>query len=163
MNKLDITKAKIHTGESLSIVLANWRKQGETIVFTNGCFDIMHLGHVDYLSKAADMGTKLVIGVNTDSSVSNIKGPNRPITNETSRSMLLAALHFVDAVILFGEATPKELIAIVKPDVLVKGADYTKETIVGHDFVVANGGKVETIAFLDGYSTSSIINKIKTT
>jgi rfaE bifunctional protein nucleotidyltransferase chain/domain len=134
----------------------------EKVVFTNGCFDILHLGHIDYLTKAADLGDRLIIAVNTDASVSALKGPSRPIIDEETRAMKLASLVFVDAVILFGEQTPLKLITEVKPNVLVKGGDYTIDTIVGASEVQDNGGEVEVIPFLEGHSTTSIINKIIT-
>ncbi|MBK0382208.1 D-glycero-beta-D-manno-heptose 1-phosphate adenylyltransferase [Pedobacter sp. SD-b] len=137
-----------------------WKKEKQQLVFTNGCFDIMHLGHVDYLSKAADLGTKLIVGLNSDASTKNLKGPTRPICNQKSRAGLLAALFFVDAVILFDEQTPINLISRILPDVLVKGADYNIDQIVGAKEVLANGGEVKTISFLEGYSTSSIEQKI---
>lgn len=152
---------KIKTAETLKTTLEQWHKDGEKVVFTNGCFDILHRGHVDYLSKAADLGDKLIIGVNTDASVSGLKGPQRPIQDEDSRLFILAGLGFVDAVILFSEDTPYELIKTVQPDVLVKGSDYKPEDIVGYDIVTAKGGKVATIDFIDGYSTSKIESKIK--
>jgi rfaE bifunctional protein nucleotidyltransferase chain/domain len=137
-----------------------WRLNNEKIVFTNGCFDLLHLGHIDYLSKAADLGTKLVIGLNSDLSTQNLKGPNRPICNQTSRAALLASLFFVDAVILFEEPTPITLISTILPQVLVKGADYEIENIVGAKEVIANKGEVKTITFLPGYSTTAIEQKI---
>lgn len=137
-----------------------WKSAGEKVVFTNGCFDILHLGHVDYLEKARQQGDRMVLGLNTDASVGKLK-PGRPIVNEYSRARLMAALEFVDAVILFGEETPYELIKAIKPDILVKGDDYTVENIVGADIVVGNGGEVKTIPLVQGYSTTSIINKIK--
>jgi len=154
-------KNKIIDPEQLNSLISGWKQSGERIVFTNGCFDIIHQGHIDYLSKAADKGTKLIIGVNTDSSVSRIKGPNRPIQDEYSRMMILAAMEFVDALILFDEETPIDLINQVIPNILVKGSDYKAEDIVGYDTVVNNGGKVETLDFLPGYSTSAIEQKIK--
>lgn len=154
-------RAKILSVDALSVKVDEWRKAGYKIVFTNGCFDILHLGHIDYLSKAADKGDVLVVGLNTDASVSSIKGPHRPINDQQSRAMILAALIFVGAVVLFEEETPYELIRLVKPDVLIKGADYKIEEIVGYDIVTARGGKVETIPFIDGYSTSLIEQKIK--
>ena len=154
-------KNKLISIEQLDNLISNWKQAGERIVFTNGCFDIIHQGHIDYLSKAADKGTKLIIGVNTDSSVSRIKGPNRPIQDEHSRMMILAAMEFVDALILFDEETPINLINQVVPNILVKGSDYKAEDIVGYDTVVNNGGRVETLNFLPGYSTSSIELKIK--
>jgi rfaE bifunctional protein nucleotidyltransferase chain/domain len=133
------------------------------IVFTNGCFDILHRGHIEYLAKAADFGDVLVIGLNTDASVSRIKGPSRPIQDELSRAHIMAALEFVDLVVYFDEDTPYDLIKRIQPDVLVKGADYRVEDIVGYDIVMAKGGRVETIAFLPGHSTSSIEKRIQNT
>ncbi len=131
------------------------------MVFSNGCFDILHLGHIDYLEKARELGDKLIIGLNNDSSVKDLKGEDRPINDETSRARMLAALSFVDAVVLFAEDTPYELIKKLLPDILVKGNDYLAENIVGADIVVANGGEVKTVALVPGYSTSSIIEKIR--
>ena len=139
-----------------------WRFKQKKIVFTNGCFDLLHLGHIDYLSKAKDCGDVLLVGINTDRSVKMLgKGSNRPITDENARATIIAALHFVDAVVLFDEETPYELIKTVQPDVLVKGSDYLAEDIVGYDVVKEKGGKVITIDFLPGYSTTEIIRKIK--
>lgn len=140
-----------------------WQQAGLNVVFTNGCFDILHRGHVDYLAKAADLGDKLVVAVNTDASVSLLKGKHRPIQDEQSRLQILASLQCVSAVVLFGEQTPYELIKLVEPNVLVKGSDYKAQDIVGYDVVTKLGGKVNTIAFIDGYSTSAIEHKIKTT
>jgi rfaE bifunctional protein nucleotidyltransferase chain/domain len=162
MKNLDIINRKILNPKSLSAMLSLWRFQQKKIVFTNGCFDLLHPGHIDYLSKAKDEGDVLVVGVNTDRSVQMLdKGANRPVTNENARALILAALHFVDAVILFDEETPYELIKTVQPDILVKGSDYLAEDIVGYDVVKAKGGKVITIDFLPGYSTTGIIRKIK--
>jgi D-glycero-beta-D-manno-heptose 1-phosphate adenylyltransferase len=162
MKKSEALHAKLHTRESIAPALAGWRSKGRRIVFTNGCFDLLHLGHVDYLSKAADLGDVLVIGLNTDASVKRLKGEHRPITDERSRASLLAALYFVDAVIPFEEPTPYELIQHIQPDVLVKGADYKrKEDIIGYDIVEAKGGEVKTIEFLPGYSTSLIEARIR--
>ena len=152
---------KIHTLDSLSKKIRSWNDANEKIVFTNGCFDLIHRGHVDYLSKAADLGTKLVIGVNTDASVNQLKGLHRPIQDEYTRQFILAAFEFVDAVILFGEQTPYDLINFIQPDVLVKGSDYKPEDIVGYDIVKAKGGEICTIDFLPGFSTSLIEKKIK--
>lgn len=143
--------------------VAEWKSKGEKVVFTNGCFDIVHLGHVDYLEKARNLGDHLVLGLNTDASVSRFKGPNRPIQDETSRARLLASFQFVDLVVLFNEDTPKELISALVPDVLVKGSDYLAENIVGADVVQRAGGKVTTLDFVAGYSTSKVIEKIKKT
>ena len=161
MTKLQTIENKVVTLDQLHKFLNMWRLKDHKIVFTNGCFDLLHLGHIDYLSKAADLGTKLVIGLNSDLSTSNLKGPHRPITNEKSRSRLLASLFFVDAVVLFDEPTPLNLITSIKPEVLVKGADYTIDKIVGADVVLANGGDVKTIEYIEGYSTTAIEQKIR--
>ena len=156
-----MTESKILTREQASQQAEKWRAEGQQIVFTNGCFDIVHLGHIDYLEKARSLGNRLILGLNTDESVSCIKGPLRPVVNEYARARLMAALEFVDAVTLFGEPTPLELIEAVKPDVLVKGDDYTVATIVGADFVLGRGGRVETVALVPGYSTTKLIDRIK--
>ena len=158
-NKI-INNKIFHSRESLVKVRDQWKHRQEKVVFTNGCFDILHLGHIDYLSKAADLGERLIIGVNTDASVSKIKGPNRPIIEEVTRLTKLASFAFVDGVILFDEETPVELIKSVRPDVLVKGGDYKISTIVGADFVKQNGGNVIVIPFLEGHSSTNYINKI---
>ena len=161
MSKLEQLKTKIYTPEKLKSQLAIWAFQNKKVVFTNGCFDLLHLGHIDYLSKAKDLGDILIIGLNTDKSVRNIKGESRPITDEFSRASILASLSFVDAVIFFGEETPYDLINFVQPDILVKGSDYNEEDIVGYDIVKAKGGEVKTLDFLVGYSTSAIEKKIR--
>jgi rfaE bifunctional protein nucleotidyltransferase chain/domain len=148
------------TNTALAKQVNSWQLHNEKVVFTNGCFDILHLGHIDYLTKAADLGDRLIIAVNTDASVSALKGPSRPIIDEETRAMKLASLVFVDAVILFGEETPLQLITEVRPNVLVKGGDYTIDTIVGASEVQDNGGEVVVIPFLEGHSTTSIVNKI---
>ena len=148
------------TNTALAKQVTSWQLHNEKVVFTNGCFDILHLGHIDYLTKAADLGDRLIIAVNTDASVSALKGPSRPIIDEETRAMKLASLVFVDAVILFGEETPLKLITEVRPNVLVKGGDYTIDTIVGASEVQDNGGEVVVIPFLEGHSTTSIVNKI---
>lgn len=143
------------------ISAAQWSKpEGRKVVFTNGCFDILHRGHATYLAQARELGDLLVVGLNTDASVQRLKGPSRPINNQYDRAFLLASLACVDFVILFDEDTPEQLIHTVRPDVLVKGGDYTINTIVGADFVLQNGGIVTTIPFVDGYSTTSTLNKI---
>jgi len=149
------------SADDLSNQVSKWKIFNEKVVFTNGCFDLLHMGHIDYLCKAADLGDRLIIGVNTDSSVSKLKGSSRPIIKEDTRLIKLAALAFVDAVILFDEETPLELIKKVKPNVLAKGGDYTIETIVGAKEVLDNNGSVEVIPFLDGHSSTAIIDKIK--
>jgi rfaE bifunctional protein nucleotidyltransferase chain/domain len=161
MEKLMKVKSKIMRKEEVSGLMDVWKYMGLKIVFTNGCFDIIHLGHIDYLARAASLGGKLIIGLNTDASVSRLKGTNRPIQDEQSRALILASLQFVDAVILFDEETPQELISFLIPDILVKGSDYRIDQIVGADVVLNNGGKVETMDFVPGYSTSNIIEKIK--
>ena len=137
------------------------QKTGKKIVFSNGCFDILHVGHVDYLERARLLGDFLVIGLNTDDSVRRLKGKLRPIVKEQDRAKVLGALECVDAVVFFDEDTPKELIEDLNPNILVKGADYSVEQIVGADFVLANGGSVETIDLVQGKSTSSLIERIK--
>ncbi len=161
MNTIEILKSKIHNDFNFETILKEWNRVGEKIVFTNGCFDIIHRGHVDYLAKAASFGDKMIIGLNTDASVNRLKGSSRPIQDEYSRAMVLAAFSFVDLVVLFDEDTPYELIKLVQPDVLVKGSDYKAEDIVGYDILKAKNGKVVTIDFVEGYSTSKIIDKIK--
>lgn len=155
------TAEKILDLQKLIPIRNQWKKSGDKVVFTNGCFDILHLGHVDYLEKASQKGNKLIVALNTDASVKELKGENRPINDEYARARLLAALAFVDAVILFSEPTPEALIKQLIPDVLVKGNDYKISNIVGAEFVMQNGGKVETIDLVNGYSTTNIINKIK--
>ncbi len=142
-------------------VISGWKQNGLKVVFTNGCFDILHLGHLDYLEKSSDLADKLVVGLNTDKSVRLLKGPDRPINNEYARARMLAAMSFIDLIIAFDEETPLELIKKVKPDILVKGKDYEVENIVGAEFVIGNGGEVKTIELKEGYSTTDLINKIK--
>lgn len=142
-------------------LLKEWKAGKERIVFTNGCFDIIHHGHVDSLTRAAHMGTKLIVGLNSDSSVELLKGKGRPIFDERSRATILAAFGFVDAVVIFPEETPAMLIAHIIPDVLVKGKQYAIHEIAGHDTVLENGGEVETLELIAGISTSDIIQKIK--
>jgi len=159
---LDRIYTKILAKEQLQHLLSVWRFKDEKIVFTNGCFDILHRGHIDYLCKAKDLGTKLVVGLNTDNSVKLLnKGSTRPLQDETTRATILASLFFVDAVVLFNEATPLQIIEWVKPDVLVKGADYKPEQVVGKDIVESYGGKLMLIEYLPGFSTTAIENKIK--
>lgn len=153
-------KKKIVDWKTLSQYLEIARAKNKKIVFTNGCFDLIHLGHVDYLSKARDEGDILVVGVNSDASIQRLKGQNRPLQSQCSRLNILAAFSFVDYVVLFEEDTPLELIKLVQPDILVKGADYKIENIVGYDVVKAKSGEIKTIEFLDGYSTTNIVNKI---
>lgn len=151
---------KICSLDQLVQLRENWKKEGLKVVFTNGCFDILHLGHVEYLEKARELGDKLIIGLNSDESVKGLKGPNRPINNEYARGRLLAALGFVDALTVFTEDTPRNLIDALVPDVLVKGGDYKVDEIVGADTVNANGGVVTTINLVQGYSTTKLIQQI---
>lgn len=155
------TSQKILSQDALAEQVKNWQAQGKKVVFTNGCFDIVHLGHIDYLEKARALGEKLVVGINTDASVKRLKGESRPILNEYARCRMIAALAFVDAVCLFDEDTPKSLIEKIFPDILTKGSDYTLENIVGADFVMAYGGEVKTIDLVEGFSTTKILDKAK--
>ncbi len=154
-------QAKIQSWETIQESVSKWKSAGEKIVFTNGCFDILHFGHIHYLAEASDLGDRLVIGLNSAASVKRLKGKHRPINDEATRQHLLAALEFVDAVVVFEEDTPLELIKIVLPDVIVKGGDWKPEQIVGSDIVLANGGEVKSLAFKEGYSTTSIEEKIR--
>ncbi|SDC60485.1 D-glycero-beta-D-manno-heptose 1-phosphate adenylyltransferase [Williamwhitmania taraxaci] len=160
MEYLEHIKSKIVSLEGLACKRAYWNLKEQPVVFTNGCFDILHRGHIEYLSKAADLGKVMVIGLNSDSSVKRIKGESRPIQDEYTRALVLASLEFVSAVVLFDEDTPYELIKATQPDILVKGADYKHEDIVGYDIVTQRGGSVVTIEFVEGFSTTSIINKL---
>ncbi|MBQ2852733.1 MAG: D-glycero-beta-D-manno-heptose 1-phosphate adenylyltransferase [Bacteroidales bacterium] len=161
MRYLEKINDKILSENALLDRLKVWRREGKSIVFSNGCFDILHRGHVEYLSKAADLGDILVIGLNTDASVKRLKGPSRPVNDEKARAVVLAALQFVDAVVFFDEDTPYNLIKCVRPDVLVKGKDYKAEDIVGYDIVTNNGGRVETIELVEGFSTTKVIEALK--
>jgi rfaE bifunctional protein nucleotidyltransferase chain/domain len=152
---------KIRDLPLLKSVVSDWQKEGKKVVFTNGVFDLLHIGHITYLAKASELGDKLIIGLNADSSVKRIKGEGRPVNDQSNRAALLAALFFVDAVVVFEEDTPLNLITTLMPDILVKGADYSVENIVGAKEVIANGGEVKTINFVEGYSSTSIIEKIR--
>ncbi len=136
------------------------KKEGKKIVFTNGCFDILHRGHIEYLSKAKELGDVLIVGLNSDSSVRQIKGEGRPIIPQEDRAIILASLHFVDYVVIFEEPTPYELISKIVPDVLVKGSDWSPENVVGRDIVEANGGKVVLIELTPNRSTTNIIKTV---
>jgi D-glycero-beta-D-manno-heptose 1-phosphate adenylyltransferase len=160
MRNTTILQQKILTREQLGPRLLQWKFIGKKIAFTNGCFDILHKGHIASLSAAAHEADLLIVGVNSDASTKRLKGPLRPINDEQSRAELLAALFMVDAVVIFEEDTPKELIAEVMPDVLVKGGDYTIDQIVGAKEVIANGGRVVVNPIVQGYSTTGIIEKI---
>lgn len=161
MDYLSLIENKIIADkEILFSTLNQWRFKNEKVVFTNGCFDIVHKGHIEYLAKAASLGTKLVIGLNTDASVKRLKGESRPINNQEARATLLSALIFVDKVVFFDEDTPYELIKYIQPDILVKGSDYKAEEIVGYDIVKNKEGEIITVDLTAGYSTTSILNKI---
>jgi D-beta-D-heptose 7-phosphate kinase/D-beta-D-heptose 1-phosphate adenosyltransferase len=155
-----IIPQKIFDGAGLQHQLRRWRILGKTIAFTNGCFDILHRGHIASLSDAAREADILVVGLNSDSSTCRLKGPQRPINNQDARSILIASLLMVDAVILFDEDTPLELITAINPDVLVKGGDYTLDQIVGAKEVIAAGGRVVINPIVPGFSTTSLIEKI---
>ncbi|SNT36143.1 D-alpha,beta-D-heptose 7-phosphate 1-kinase /D-beta-D-heptose 1-phosphate adenylyltransferase [Granulicella rosea] len=149
---LDFSRARLRVAE--------WRAAGETIVFTNGCFDLLHVGHITLLEECRRFGSKLVLGLNTDASISRLKGPSRPIVGENERARVMAALGNVDAVVLFDQDTPLELIRLLEPNVLVKGGDYTVESVVGHEDVLANGGRVEIVATVEGFSTTNLVRKL---
>lgn len=155
-----INQKIVRNKETIQDILSQWRFKEEKIVFTNGCFDILHRGHIEYLAQAAALGSKLIIGLNTDASVKRLKGENRPVNDQESRALLLSSLVFTNKVILFDEDTPLELIRIVQPDILVKGSDYKPENIVGYEIVKAKGGKIVTFDLVQGFSTTSILHKL---
>jgi D-beta-D-heptose 7-phosphate kinase/D-beta-D-heptose 1-phosphate adenosyltransferase len=153
-------KNKVLGRDRIALRVSEWRAAGETIVFTNGCFDLLHIGHISLLEDCRRFGSKLILGLNSDASVCRLKGPTRPIVGERERARVMAALAAVDAVVLFDEDTPLELIRELKPNVLVKGGDYTVETVVGHEEVIASGGRVEIIPIVEGFSTTKIVQKM---
>ncbi|MEN9443891.1 MAG: hypothetical protein RIS47_781 [Bacteroidota bacterium] len=161
MQYLDFIQQKITIQTDLQPILVRYNFLGKKIVFTNGCFDLLHRGHVEYLAKAASLGDIMIVGLNTDASVRKLKGAERPLQDEYTRALVLSALTFVSHVVLFDEDTPYELIKLIQPDLLVKGADYQPETIVGYDIVMAKGGRVATIDLTDGFSTTKIVGKMK--
>jgi len=161
MSHLNKINSKIFSLDDLKNQVNAWKQAGEEVVFTNGCFDIIHRGHIEVLAQTSDLGDRLIIGLNSDTSIQKLKGKNRPIIEEQSRAILLASLEFVDAVVIFSEDTPLKLISALLPDVLAKGGDYEIETIVGHEIVQQNGGKVKLVPFVDGFSSTTIIEKIK--
>ena len=161
MMQLDKIGDKINSFNSIETLVKQWKNDGLTIVFTNGCFDILHYGHLHYLAAARDLGDRLVVGLNSVASVSRLKGAHRPLNDELTRQYLLAALSFIDAIVVFEEDTPIELIKRVKPTILVKGGDYTLDQIVGADIVIENGGQVMSLPFVEGYSTTNLEQKIK--
>lgn len=162
MSPIEIIQSKIFKDTpSFLPVLDQWRQSGNTIVFTNGCFDLVHRGHIDSLAKAAEWGDRLIVGLNSDVSVRLLKGENRPLVDQQSRAVLLASMLMVDAVVMFDEETPYQMIQQILPDVLVKGSEYEIEEIAGYDIVLASGGKVIRVELTEGFSTSEIIQKIK--
>jgi len=158
--RVDSVRSKIKTRDGLSKILKSLKKKRKRIVFTNGCFDILHPGHISYLKKARALGDILVVGLNSDNSVRKLKGPPRPITPQKKRAELLGSLEFVDFITIFNESTPFNLIRKLKPHILVKGADWKTKDVVGRSFVESYGGKVRRIPFLKGYSTTRLIKKI---
>ncbi len=152
---------KIKTLPRIAAAIKKLKQKNKKVVFTNGCFDILHAGHVNYLSKAKSLGDVLVIGLNSDGSVKKLKGKSRPIVSQKNRAILLAALEAVDFVVVFNDLAPLKLIKLVKPDVLVKGGDWKKENIVGYDFVKSYGGKVKSLVYIKGFSTRGLIDKIR--
>lgn len=160
ITKEEIVLEKIVDISNLNSKIQSWRLKNQKIVFTNGCFDVLHKGHIHLLLKAAELGNKLIVAINTDSSVKKLKGEHRPINVGTDRALLLAAQLYVDAVVYFDEETPLNLIETIQPDVLVKGGDYTIETVIGAEFVIKNGGEVVIIPTIEGYSSSKTIEKM---
>jgi D-beta-D-heptose 7-phosphate kinase/D-beta-D-heptose 1-phosphate adenosyltransferase len=151
---------KIVSRESLAREVFDWQQAGECVVFTNGCFDLMHHGHIRLLQQAAALGNKLIVGLNSDESVRRLKGPSRPVLGHKDRATVLAALECVDRVVIFGEDTPKELLEKIQPNILVKGGDYRQDEVVGRDVVERGGGRVEIIPIVDKVSTSDLIRSI---
>jgi rfaE bifunctional protein nucleotidyltransferase chain/domain len=160
---MEATAGKIMDLDAAGRKVQEWKRMGKRVVFTNGCFDLLHLGHVDYLERARGLGDVLVVGLNTDDSVSRFKGPERPIQDQISRARVMAALQAVDLVVFFNEDTPLNLISTLLPQVLVKGSDYLAENIVGADVVKKAGGEVKTVDFVPGYSTTRLVEKIRKT
>ena len=160
MTMLSQIESKIVRLPDATELVSKWKANGQKVVFTNGCFDVLHYGHVCYLAEAKELGDKLIVGLNSDASVRRLKGETRPINGQKERATLLAALSFVDSIVVFDEDTPENLIKLVEPDVLVKGGDYTFETIVGAKFVSTYGGKVITIPLVKNFSSSSIIKRL---
>jgi len=162
MTSKEIIQSKIfESAEAFGPLLQQWKQAGKSVVFTNGCFDLVHRGHIDSLTKAAELGDRLIVGLNSDHSVKLLKGENKPLIDQYSRAVLLASLLMVDAVVIFDEETPDELIRCIQPNVLVKGSEYKIEEIAGSDIVLNSGGRVERIDLTEGFSTSDLIKKIK--
>ena len=161
MKETEYIQSKITNEDELTYTLSYYRFKEQEIVFTNGCFDLLHRGHVEYLLKASELGDVLIVGLNSDVSVQRLKGPGRPLYDENSRALILASLSFVDHIILFDDDTPINLIKFVQPDILVKGGDYNPEEIVGSDVVMARGGKIKVIPYIPGFSTTGLIEKLR--
>ncbi|MBT6438848.1 MAG: D-glycero-beta-D-manno-heptose 1-phosphate adenylyltransferase [Flavobacteriales bacterium] len=162
MNHLSQIRNKLIGSYKIVALTKEWKKDGETIVFTNGCFDLLHLGHIEYLARAASLGSKFIIGLNSDQSVKTLgKGGLRPIKDQKTRATILAALEFVSAVVIFNEDTPYQLISSILPNILVKGGDWEIDAIAGADVVTKNGGQVKSIPFVEGYSTTNYVEIIQ--
>lgn len=159
-SQIEIINEKIVSSDQFPKLLRLWRFRNQKIVFTNGCFDILHRGHIEYLAEAASYGNKLIIGLNSDSSVKRLKGPERPVNPFSERALLLAALRFTDLIVEFEEDTPENLISLIMPDVLVKGGDYTVEQIAGADRVLQAGGEVKIVPLTEGYSTTGFLKRL---
>jgi rfaE bifunctional protein nucleotidyltransferase chain/domain len=161
MHKIDVLKSKIASVVEIQRLMQIWGMKSEKVVFTNGCFDILHRGHLEYLASAANLGNRLIVGLNSDTSVKRLKGEGRPINSMEDRAIALVSLHVVDAVVIFEEETPELLIKAINPDILAKGGDYAVDQIVGADFVKTQGGDIAIIAFTEGYSTTIFLDRLK--
>ncbi|MEM7102135.1 MAG: D-glycero-beta-D-manno-heptose 1-phosphate adenylyltransferase [Bacteroidota bacterium] len=161
MTRIEALSQKLPDVSKAVELVNKWQNEGQKVVFTNGCFDILHLGHLHYLAAAADLGDKLVVGLNSDASVKRLKGESRPINDIDTRTHMLAAIGYVNMVVVFEDDTPLDLIKALSPDILVKGGDWALDQIVGADHVKSRGGEVKTLKFLEGYSTTTIIARIK--
>ena len=161
MTNLKLLNNKIISSELILNKVKAWKKNNQKIVFTNGCFDIIHLGHIELLAKASDLGDKLIIGINSDLSVKSLKGKERPVLDEKSRSIIIAALNFVDAVVVFEELTPLKIIKKIQPEIIVKGGDYDEDDVVGKNFISKYDGSVIILPLTKGFSSTSILNKIE--
>jgi rfaE bifunctional protein nucleotidyltransferase chain/domain len=160
MRTIERLQQKVLSAAQLADQVRKWQQAGEKVVFTNGCFDLLHYGHIHYLAEARDLGDRLVIGLNADASVSRLKGAHRPIKDELGRASLLAAFSFIDGITIFAEDTPLDLIQMISPDILVKGGDWQPHQIVGADWVMSHGGSVHSLPFQEGYSTTNLEQKI---
>lgn len=161
MKNITFAAGKVHSLQAMKRIVAGWRLKGKTVAFTNGCFDILHAGHIRSINAAAEHADCLIVAINSDNSIAEIKGPGRPINLQEDRAELLANMTVVDAVVIFDEPTPLETIQLLAPDVLVKGGDYTIEQVVGADIVQKNGGQVIINPTLEGYSSTATLEKLK--